>query len=403
MPQVVLILVFILAALLCARAAALYRSAHRTRTTPTAGGREFFCRVEPTRIRSDAGPADAFAIEMRGTLRVPRNHYDTDVQVLLADVTDDPEAPEPILATDPRWQMEDSPAFYLRAHNGPIPRRVAVLARWVRVAAVPCAELVFPRRGLRRVQCHITVYGRHDGRTVATASTLFTYTNQADGYLDKRPEQAPSARPIEALMVQLAVGVCHHNGHLPATAVETLRRWMIEQAQAAIPDEQTRHRAVQCLQDALDEALDLAADDRLDIEPIARTLAEQTTIVERYQAAALILETLAAEAAVLRHHTDRLASAADGLNIDREKVRAMAQKSLPLTTHDVEDLAFLFGIEPHMTADQQRRRLNDEYQKWNARVTHPDPDIRHQADRVLSLIAEARSRLLAETPAGAAD
>jgi hypothetical protein len=41
-----------------------------------------------------------------------------------------------------------------------------------------------------------------------------------------------------------------------------------------------------------------------------------------------------------------------------------------------------------------RKRLNEEYRKWNARVTHPDPQIRRHADEILTLIATIRSEQL---------
>ena len=51
-----------------------------------------------------------------------------------------------------------------------------------------------------------------------------------------------------------------------------------------------------------------------------------------------------------------------------------------------KELSILF------TTDEKIAELNEEYRKWNARVTHPDADIRQQADQILSLIADLRSR-----------
>ncbi len=49
------------------------------------------------------------------------------------------------------------------------------------------------------------------------------------------------------------------------------------------------------------------------------------------------------------------------------------------------------------TAEEGKNRLRDEYQKWNARVNHPDGDVQAQADQMLALIAEATDSLLQET------
>lgn len=397
MPDVILVLVFLLAGLLCVRAAA-GRWPGLVGGTVEGGRRTgFACRVEPTVMPTDDGSVEVLAIQMCGRIQAPRNRYDTNVQVLIADVTEGTNHPQPVLCTDEAWQMEDSPAFCLVAHNGPIPRRVAVLANWVRVATIPCGVLVFPHRGVRRLQFVVSLHGRRDGRMIASASTLYSFTNARPGYLDERDVRPSSSpEPIEVLMLRLAVGVCQNDGGVPDVVVGLLREWIVFQAQEAIAEGPERDAAVECLESGLDEALRRAQAGSLDVEGTADKLAREASIVDRYQAAGLVLQAVGAEQTVLRHRTDRLMRIAGRLGIDREKFRAMAQKCLPMHTHRVEDMCFLLGIEAEMDAAERRQRLNQEYQKWNARVTHPDAAIRQQADRMLTLIAEARSRLADE-------
>ena len=80
------------------------------------------------------------------------------------------------------------------------------------------------------------------------------------------------------------------------------------------------------------------------------------------------------------------------LDIDKDKFRSMAQKLLPVSTQETSNVEFLLGITSQMSSEAIRQRLNDEYQKWNARVTHPDQAIQNQAEQMLQLIAEARSK-----------
>jgi len=44
-----------------------------------------------------------------------------------------------------------------------------------------------------------------------------------------------------------------------------------------------------------------------------------------------------------------------------------------------------------MSRKETNELLTKEYSKWNARVTNSDPEIRRQADLMLSLIAEAKN------------
>jgi hypothetical protein len=69
----------------------------------------------------------------------------------------------------------------------------------------------------------------------------------------------------------------------------------------------------------------------------------------------------------------------------------MSDKVVPVGIHEVENVDQLLGIRPDMPLDEVRAHLRREYQKWNARVTHADPAIREQADRMLELIARARA------------
>ena len=73
----------------------------------------------------------------------------------------------------------------------------------------------------------------------------------------------------------------------------------------------------------------------------------------------------------------------DTRNVKRNPVR--------FTSILEDNLEFILGIRPDMTPEQARLRLNEEYQKWNARVTHPDPHIQSQAEQMLRLIGQARN------------
>ncbi|MHC5172937.1 MAG: hypothetical protein ACYSPJ_04155 [Planctomycetota bacterium] len=82
------------------------------------------------------------------------------------------------------------------------------------------------------------------------------------------------------------------------------------------------------------------------------------------------------------------------LEIQQDRFLSIAQKLLLSSQCQIEDPSQLLGITSDMDSESFRKRLNEEYRKWNARVTHPDAQIRSQADRNLALIAEIRSQWL---------
>ena len=70
----------------------------------------------------------------------------------------------------------------------------------------------------------------------------------------------------------------------------------------------------------------------------------------------------------------------------------MAERILPAEMHEVEDAEIVLGITSDMSSETARQCINNEYRKWNARVTNPDPAIQSQANYMLQFIARARSK-----------
>jgi hypothetical protein len=87
-----------------------------------------------------------------------------------------------------------------------------------------------------------------------------------------------------------------------------------------------------------------------------------------------------------------LKNLADWLEVDTNRFREMVEKILPVGMHEARDQEVILGVSADMSKEKTRKQLNKEYNKWNSRVTNPDPEIQHQADQMLKLIAEARVR-----------
>jgi hypothetical protein len=115
---------------------------------------------------------------------------------------------------------------------------------------------------------------------------------------------------------------------------------------------------------------------------------------DRFFAIELALQTTAFDGVVSKENLGKLFQAAHMLEIQQDRFLSIAQKLLLSSQCQIEDPSQLLGITSDMDSESFRKRLNEEYRKWNARVTHPDAQIRSQADRNLALIAEIRSQWL---------
>ena len=113
---------------------------------------------------------------------------------------------------------------------------------------------------------------------------------------------------------------------------------------------------------------------------------------DRYTAVELCLKIAAAGSSIQKELIGRLRSIMKKLEIPEDRFQALSQKYLTDHVGQMEDPMALLGLTEEMTEDQVRQKLTAEYRKWNARVTHPNAAVRQQADRMLNLITQLRSK-----------
>ena len=114
-------------------------------------------------------------------------------------------------------------------------------------------------------------------------------------------------------------------------------------------------------------------------------------IAQRYEILNFCLHVAGADGVAATEELDILARFAGWLAVDEDRFRAMVEKILPVGMHEVEDMEIVLGVRPEMSKEKARQRLNRQYRKWNARVTHFNPEIRTQAGHMLKLIAQTRN------------
>ncbi len=311
-----------------------------------ADNRRFACKVQLQSESSDGNTGSAFAVMIRGAVPVPTPMHETDVQILIADVTAGCDSPQAVLCAAKQWQLDDSPAFCYRACNGKIPDTDFVISDWLDIATIPIDLLQFPAKGDRKLQFVTTLTSHGASYELASASVSLDYRNDNLGYADAKENAART----KTLTLQLAAAVCTGRN-----------------------------------------------DQEPDIDAICSEMVSIATIVDIYDAMELCLQSVAAAGVTRRDQTRLISRIAAALVVDEKKFRALSQKILPLSMHEEKDLEFILGITADMTPEEGKNRLRCEYQKWNARVNHPDADVQAQADQMLTLIAEATDRLLQET------
>ena len=340
----------------------------------------FSCCVEQFTDESQPARQDQFfRIQMIGRIPTEQTNVDTDVQIEILDVTESQLQPHQVLCSDGNCRDDQTAAFHLIQHNGVVPERNAVLARWLTVAEIPCHILKFAYRGRRRLLFRATVIEAVSGEKLVSAQRIIEYVYCADGYREvhgRRLEVLQACVELSALVL----------GEAPYS--EDIRNmwseWIRQKADIFVSADEVV-KTVETIQSRFP---------RVTMQHSSEIILAYGKNTDRFFAIELALQTTGLNGVVTKKNLDKLFQVSEVLEIQHNRFLTIAQKILLSSHCQIEEPAQLLGISPDMDDDSFRKQLNEEYRKWNARITHPDPQIRGQADKILTLIAEIRSQWL---------
>jgi hypothetical protein len=343
----------------------------------------FETRVELLGKSVDGVDIDVFSVAMRGHIITPCDNCISNVEVKLYDITDSTSAPLPILCMDPQFQKSGTPTFHFQTYNGVIPGRDVILPQWRTILDLGCDVLRFPRRGQRTLQVITHIMQKDTNKELVSAKAEFSYFVAAsEGYLDFQSR----------LEKMLAAGYILGNqtaGDQPLeTQTQMLESWLNECLHTSAVN-----LTIDVSRIISAETPEAAAQKACDI------LLRQSEVAFRQGLFELFIKIAAIAQPVSREKQDWLSKLAERLEIPADRFRAMYQKYMPLEAQTNPDPATMLGIDPNLSAEDLQKRLTEEYRKWNARVNHPDAEIRKRADQMLSYLTELRSRMMAQTKA----
>lgn len=339
---------------------------------------KFICKIElMTDETRPANQDQLFCVRMIGRIPTPEDHFDTDVRIEITDLTDGLLNPQPILSADKNFRSSDSVSFNFITHNGIVPRKNAVLSRWVTVTQIPCHILRFACRGRRKLLFRVSVLAKHTGEILTADQKTIEYVYCADGY---REIQERRIAVLKA-SVQLAVAASADEPDVVTVVNQTISSWLDIKAARFAPAAELKQMLDSIWQDKKNNT----------IESIVEPLQAFGDHVDKLNALELSLHAAACGAVVSQEQTNTLVLMAQQLKIRKERFLLLSQKILLAADCEIRNPQVLLGVFDQMDEQALRKTLNEEYRKWNARVTHPDEEIRQQADRILTLIADLRS------------
>ena len=352
-------------------------------TSPTPGGLQ--CRVLTPSQADHSGTGEAFSVEICGCVRGPSDSACVGAQVVITDVTEGDAEALPVHSSTAQWQANKPAAFCYRGELGKLPGSTAVLSQWMPVAKIELDSLILPRKGSRRLRFSVALVSSDTGRKLAWAECDHVFENDSFGYVDRQE----NTEQTKTLAVVLAFTVSAADGKLYDCEIDVIKDW----ARGSIDYAEISEAASKQFEKALDQTVEFfRSGHQVDSEKICAEITDLAPVSDRYEIVELCLEVARAKGMAGAEELELLKKVSEWLEIDSDKFRTMTAKILPINMHEVENAEIVLGVTPDMDSESTRRRLNDEYRKWNARVTSTDPDVQMQADSMLKFIAEARNQ-----------
>jgi hypothetical protein len=351
----------------------------------------FNCRARIGRQPDGDTWRSVLVVDICGTIRAPADGHGIDVQIELSDVTDGDGKPLAIRDRPKHGPLNGSAHFVHQCDMGRLCRRTTVLQDWTAVAQIPPAWFVLPRRGRRQLKYAVAIVSRETGERLAHAACIGVYENTETGYLDVEDD----IQRAKTLTVGLAFSVGAASGLLLDPTVNVIAAWVKANFGSAGVSAGARLELDRALQKT---ATFFRRGGTLNVPQICREIAAIAPLIGRLDILDLCLRVAAAKGQVTAAELKLLKELSEQLEIDRGRLRAMAEKILPVEMHQTKDAEMILGVTSAMSKDEARHQLNREYAKWSSRFISSDPAIRRQADQMIQLIADVRTQYVGVKP-----
>jgi len=307
-------------------------------------------------------PAPAFSASFRGFKSQGRP---VSLRLDISDTTESNPGTHNVLCTDDRLRHPITKAFSFDLAAGRLPDSQVV--EWQELTKIPVDSLLFARLGPRRLVFKLSISDSATRNLLATAVFTMLYNNQNSGYIDLELAKTKARR----LGVTLALTIASRFDSLTQTQIDTVLTWLGSR------DSQT--------QKALAHAIKIIQrNSSLNYNTLAHQLLTLADPQTRLDIVDLCLQLSPSCPAAF----EALNSLAFTLKIDHPAYLTLLTQKLGNQVLSSPQL--MLGIVPEMDYQTACRILNDEYRRWNSRVTSFDPILRTRAKQMIDLITQAR-------------
>ena len=330
---------------------------------------------------------DTFVVEICGTFHTPDNQHNICAEIVIEDITQGQNIITPIWPSDNKWKRQDSPGFYYQVDLGKLPQKDMLLSNWMCVVQIKADCFLLEEKGLRKLRFQTTLFSNNTKEEIAASTYILTYENPALGYLNLKQ----NIERAKTLAVTLGFAACAVDNRFCNSEIDVIKTWAKQNIDTACSSKKTQKK----LEKALNKTVKFFRQgNQLNIQRICEDIVGLAPLANRYQFLDLYLHATQADDSASEQKFELLKKLTIWLGLDMERFRAMMEKILPANKFNITDQELILGVTSQMSMEKIFRQLNHEYRKWNARVTNSNLEIQSQADHMLNLIAEERSKYI---------
>ncbi len=337
-------------------------------------------------VDQGVGAEAVFTVKIRGRISADKAGRRVYLKAMFEDLTDGQLEATKVYVKPTKGSAPDPKPFEYICDLGRLNDEDTEIPNWLSVARIEPKQMALARKGRRLLRLNASVFCYDTKAVFAKCYHQFEYDNPELGYIDV----AENIELSRALAVTLAFSLSAADGKMYKSEIDTIKQWAHDHIET-----QASSQAKKQLERAFRKTIRFFRRGyKIDNAALAMQLAEIAPAPQRYDIIEMCLKLVESKGFVSEGQVKMLKSLALWLDIDPTTFRDMLQRLAPANTHEVKDMELIFGLGEQMSTEQTRQRLNDEYRKWNARVTNLDPKIQNQAEQMLDLITEARSRYI---------
>jgi len=363
------------------------------------GLREFDVRLEDHRLGNETSGLEAKEVQCQGRFPVSR-------QMNVAFVTSIFDATagdyEPVLSAMDELQEEDSIVFQHKAVVGHVSPNEG-FASWIRAGAIIPDLLQPPYGGMRKLAVLLRLidldnppaiqhgfHGTNADGIIWQKTVEFQHVFDGAGY----KEEIETQDEVSSLTVTMAVAVAMADGTLHESEQDVIKNWVRRNIEPF--GSERRNELKNIYNQAIREAYTAARTAKLDLTECLARIAQIADKPMKYEAIELCFDVMTADGEVSPSEMKVIKDAAFLLGLDFDELNIIRDKKLleiEATTTNLGSIDDILGIDPSWDKATTRSHLRSEYQKWNNRLTTvPEGKERENCQKMLDMIAEARSR-----------